>query len=115
MKIDDEEILSTSFDEPITTGKIQLSVGTATTDTSTLEGYISQARNVAIVLDSGKLPIKYDIDKNEYVLSDISKQDLVNVEIAIAVVAIIGLVILIIKYKLSGLLAGISYIGSAAL
>ena len=27
MKIDDQEIMSTSFDEPITTGKIQLSVG----------------------------------------------------------------------------------------
>lgn len=115
MKIDDEEILSTSFDEPITTGKIQLSVGSATTDTSTLQDYISQARNVATVLDSGNLPIKYDLDKNEYILSDISEQDLVNIEIAIAIVAIIGIIVLIVKYKSNGLLAGIAYVGLVAL
>lgn len=115
MKIDDEEILSTSFDEPITTGKIQLSVGSATTDTSTLQDYISQARNVSTVLDSGNLLIKYDLDKNEYILSDISEQDLVNIEIAIAIVAIIGIIVLIVKYKSNGLLAGIAYVGLVAL
>ena len=115
IKIDDEEILTTSFDEPITTGKIQLSVGTATTDTSTLQDNIAQARNVATVLDSGKLPIQYDLDKNEYILSDISEQDLVIIEIAIAAIVVIGIIVLIIKYKSNGLLAGFSYIGLVAL
>ena len=32
LKIDDSELMSTTFDEPITSGKIQLSVGKATTD-----------------------------------------------------------------------------------
>ena len=115
MKIDDEEIMSTSFDEAITTGKIQLSVGQASTDSSTVQGYVNQAQNVATVLDSGKLPVKYDVEKNQYVLSNISKQDLIYVAIAMAVVAIIGIIVLIAKYKIDGLLAGISYIGLSAL
>lgn len=115
MKIDDEEIMSTSFDEAITTGKMQLSVGTATTDSSTLEGYVAQAQNVATVLDSGKLPIKYDIEKNQYILSDITEQYLVNTAIAMAIVVAVGIIVLTVKYKLSGLLAGISYVGLAAL
>ena len=115
MKIDDEEIMSTSFDETITTGKIQLSVGQASTDSSTVQGYVNQAQNVATVLDSGKLPVKYDVEKNQYVLSNISKQDLIYVAIAMAVVAIIGIIVLIVKYKTNGLLAGISYIGLSAL
>ncbi len=115
MKIDDEEIMSTSFDEAITTGKIQLSVGQASTDSSTVQGYVKQAQNVATVLDSGKLPVKYDVEKNQYVLSNISKQDLIYVAIAMAVVAIIGIIVLIAKYKTNGLLAGISYIGLSAL
>lgn len=114
MKIDDTEMMTTSFDEPITNGKIQLSVGTATTDESTLEGYITQAQNVAVVLDSGKLPIKYDIEKNEYILSNISEKDLVYIEIAIAIIALIGIIILIVKHKVSGLLAGIAYTGLVA-
>ena len=64
MKIDDEEIMSTSFDETLKTGKIQLSIGKATTDSKTLQGYVSQASNIAVVLDSGKMPIKYDVDEN---------------------------------------------------
>ena len=115
MKIDDDEIMSTSFDEAITTGKIQLSVGQASTDSSTVQGYVKQAQNVATVLDSGKLPVKYDVEKNQYVLSNISKQDLIYVAIAMAVVAIIGIIVLIAKYKTNGLLAGISYIGLSAL
>ncbi len=115
MKIDDEEIMSTSFDEAITTGKIQLSVGQASTDSSTVQGYVKQAQNVATVLDTGKLPVKYDVEKNQYVLSNISKQDLIYVSIAMAVVAIIGIIVLIVKYKTNGLLAGISYIGLSAL
>lgn len=115
MKIDDEEIMSTSFDEAITTGKIQLSVGQASTDSSTVQGYVNQAQNVATVLDSGKLPVKYDVEKNQYVLSNISKQDLIYVAIAMAVVAIMGIIVLIAKYKTNGLLAGISYIGLSAL
>lgn len=115
MKIDDDEIMSTSFDEAITTGKIQLSVGQASTDSSTVQGYVKQAQNVATVLDSGKLPVKYDVEKNQYVLSNISKQDLIYVAIAMAVVAIMGIIVLIAKYKTNGLLAGISYIGLSAL
>ena len=115
MKIDDDEIMSTSFDEAITTGKMQLSVGQASTDSSTVQSYVKQAQNVATVLDSGKLPVKYDIEKNQYLLSNISKQNLVYVAIAMAVVAIIGIIVLIVKYKTNGLLAGISYIGLSAL
>ena len=115
MKIDDEEIMTTSFDEPLTTGVIQLSVGSATTDTTTLQDYITQAQNVATVLDSGKLPIKYDITKNQYVLSNIEQQDLLYIALAVSIVALIGIIILIIKYKTNGLLAGIAYIGLAAI
>ena len=115
MKIDDEELMSTSFDEVITTGKIQLSVGSATSDKSTLNGYVTQAQNVATVLDSGNLPVKYDLEKNQYILSDITEQDLRNVTIVIAVVSAIGIIVLIAKYKTNGLLAGISFIGLLAI
>lgn len=115
MKIDDEELMTTNFDEPITTGKIQLSVGTATTETATLQDYVEQAQNVATVLNSGNLPIKYDIEKNQYILSDITEQELGYIVITIAVIVAIGIIILVVKFKLNGLLAGFAYIGLSAL
>lgn len=114
MKIDDQEIMSTSFDEPITTGKIQLSVGSATTDKTTLQNYVDQAQSVATTLDTGKLPVKYDLEKNQYILPKLTTQDLIKVEIAIAIIAVVGIIILIVKHKLNGLLAGIAYAGLAA-
>ena len=115
LKIDDSELMSTTFDEPITSGKIQLSVGTATTDSTTLKGYVEQAQKVATVLDSGKLPVKYDMEKNQYILSNITEQDLTYVAVTIAIIAIIAIIVLIIKYKTNGLVAGIAYTGLAAL
>lgn len=114
MKIDDETIMTTSFDEPITTGKIQLSVGQPSTSTETIQQYAVQARNMATVLDSGNLNIKYNLEKNQYILSDISKEDIVKIEVAVAIIALIGMIILVVKYKTRGLLAGISYIGLSA-
>lgn len=115
MKVDDSEIMTTSFEEPITTGKMQLLVGKTTTDKKTLQDYISQAQNMATVLDSGNLPIKYEIEKNQYILSDINEEQIGYIAIAIAVLVVIGIIVLIIKYKAKGLLAGISYIGLTAL
>ena len=114
MKLDDQDILTTTFDEPIKNGVIQLSVGSSTTDSETLSGYISQAQNVAMVLDSGNLPVEYEIEKNQYILSDITNNCIIYVEIAIAVLTLISVLILIIKYKMNGLLAGLSLIGLLA-
>lgn len=115
MKVNGQEIMTTSFDDPITNGKIQLSVGTATTDSSSLQDYITQAQNVAVSLDNGNMPLQYNIVKNEYILSDITEQDLINVEVAIGIAILVGIVILIATYKTNGLVAGFAYVGLAAL
>ena len=111
MKIDDEEIMSTSFDETLKTGKLQLSIGKATTDSKTLESYVTQASNMAVVLDSGKMPIKYEVDENQYILSDITSQELdIVVYILAGIVAILS-IIFIIRYKSYGAIGAVSYIG----
>ena len=100
MLIDDEEIMSTSFEEPVKTGKLQLSLGNSTTDSETLQGYIDQASNMASVLDTGNMPVKYTIDENQYVLSDITNQELNIIGYVIAGLAVLALIVLIIKYCL---------------
>lgn len=115
MKIDDETIMTTSFDEPIKIGKLQLSIGKSTTDVDTLNGYIEQASSVAQVLDTGKLPIKYNIEENKYIMSDITNKELQYIEIGFAIVALIGIIVLMFRYKVNGILAAISYVGLASI
>ncbi len=115
LKIDDEEIMTTSFDEPIENGKLQLSMGSATTNIDNLQDNISQASSIASVLDSGKLPIQYDIVLNEYILSDITNTYIAYLAIAVGIVLLIGFVIFIIRYKANGLFSVISFIGLVSL
>lgn len=111
MQIDDEEIMSTSFEEPIRTGSLQLSVGTASTDNKTIQEYVNRASNMATVLDTGKTPIKYDVDNNEYVLSDITDNELKIIAYIGFAIIILALIVLAIRYKPSGILGAISFIG----
>lgn len=111
MKIDGEEIMTSGFDEPLTTGMLQLSVGGTATDEQTLKENVRNAQNFATVLGNGNLPLKYEVTGNKYVLSSIEKQDLINIGITFAIVIAISLIVLIIKYKLNGFVSGISFIG----
>ncbi len=111
MKIDDEEIMTTSFDEPLRTGKLQLSIGNSTTNTDTLNDYIQQANSMAIVLDTGNMPVKYDVDTNEYVKSDITQNQIQIVEYIIIGIVVFALIVLIIRYKIAGILGAFSFIG----
>ena len=70
---------------------------------------------MATVLDTGKMPVKYDIDENEYVLSDINEKQLdIAKYIAFGIIAA-GIIILILKYKTNGLLGAFSLIGLFAI
>lgn len=115
MQIDGEEILSQSFNNPITSGKIQVTLSRSTRDNETLQENIQQASAVAVILDNGKFPIKYELKENEYVNSDITIKMLVTFSIIIAVIILVALSILVVKYKMRGLIASILYIGLIAL
>ena len=113
--IDDDEMLSTSFEEPIRTGRMQLSIGRASKDNDTLKGYISQASNMATVLNNGKMPVKYTVHDNQYIQSDITNNELSIVVYVMLAVAVVALLFLIIKYRAIGALGTISYIGLASI
>lgn len=115
MKLDDQEIMTTSFDETIRTGTLQLSIGASATDSKTLQGYAEQAGTIASVLNSGNMPVKYDISQNEYILSNVTSQDLQYVKLAVVIAIAVAIIILVIRFKMNGLLAGISFIGFTAI
>ncbi len=115
MNIDDEEIMSTNFEEPVRTGKLQLSIGAASTDKDTLQGYIDQASGMATVLDTGNIPVKYDVDTNQYILSDISENEMELAIYIVMAIVVIAMMVLIVKHKAIGALGVISYIGFISL
>ena len=117
LQLDGEELLSSSFNNEISNGIMQLTIGNAGTDINSEEmqsNYMSVVSD-AEALNTGKLPIVYTVGQNRYVTSNISSK---VIEIAIYVtigIIVVGLVYLIIKYKKLGLLGTIAFIGYVAL
>lgn len=114
MALDDQTIMTSSFDEPITTGTLQLQLGTST-DSSTIQKYAKQASNVAVFLNSEAMPITYKMDINRFVYSDITANTLKVIVIVLVSIAVLMLVYMVIKYKKLGLLGAITNIGFLAI
>lgn len=119
--LDDESMTTISFPTVITNGKLQLSVGsqssdtTETTDSSTLNKNIVQAQSMATVLSNREMPLVYTSESNRYVQTSIDKESTKIVLIVAMSILGIMMLALIIKFKVKGLLAVISHIGFNAI
>lgn len=111
LSIDGSKIVTTYFSEPITDGILPLTMGQSATDETTIQNNAIQAGSVAMVLNNGKMPITYTVDQNEYIASSITKDMLKLVAYIALGIILVGSVIFIIRYKKTGILAAISYIG----
>lgn len=114
MQIDGSKMITSSFSEPMENGKLQLTMGQASKDTKKIEDYVKSGSTVAAVLDTGNLPIKYELDENEFIASDITTEILIKAIIIAVIIAGIALLIWIIKFKSKGILAIVEYIGFVA-
>ena len=113
--ISGNQIISTSFDDVIENGVIDLSMSQASTDEKAVSDSLQSASTIANILNNGELPLTYNVDENQYVKTDITTNSVKIVFIVVAVIIAIGFVYLIIKFKLKGVLALISYICFIAL
>ncbi len=113
--ISETAVTTTSFDEPVETGTIDLRMAQASSDQDALETSITSAQTIVTLLNTGVLPLKYNIEENQYVKTDIKTETVRNVIIAVSIVIAIMLVYMIKKYKTRGVLATLSYIGFVSL
>lgn len=111
--IDDHSILSSVFNEKITNGRLKLSIGNSTSDSS--KAAIS-AKITAAEINTETMPIVYTAEGSNYIEEYTSKN---NQKILLGLVIVIITIIVLsltFRYKkgLKGLLASILYIGCMA-
>ena len=113
--IDEETILTTYFEQEITNGIMQLTLSSSSSSTKEeLKELYLEANSVASVIDSGKLPVEYELDQNKFIFSDITNSEINIFVIITSVVVAVLIVFLVVKYKKNGILAGIAFIGYIA-
>lgn len=115
LAIDDNDMITTSFDTAIEDGIIDLSMGQETTDAESITDTLQSTSTIALLVNSGKMPLTYKISQNSYINTDISQDMVQKVIYVIAILVIIAVLFLIVKYRLRGLIAGLAYIGFIAL
>lgn len=112
VKVDNNSIISTYFSEPLTNGHLYISVGQATTNSEQLQSSALQASIYASIIESDTIPVIYTIEQNQYIVSEINKT---IIPIIVGIVLLIESIILIIAFKLKGIVVSILQIGYLAL
>ena len=114
LSIDNNNMITTSFDDPIEDGTLYLSMGQASTDSETISNSLKSTSTIGVVLNSGKMPITYKISEDRYINVNNNTNTIKYLIYAIIVLAIIALLFVVIKYKFKGIIAIISYAGFIA-
>lgn len=105
-------IAGTEYDiAKIEKNKLTVKIGSETTNNTTINNNISKAAELALLIDSGKYPLTYEIENNRYVYSDITKNQIMNFTLICLVILFVALCAICIKYKTKGILVAISFIG----
>lgn len=108
-------VTSTSFEEPVTDGKMSLRIGQVSTDPETIQQSVDSARAVSNILNNGELPLKYKVTENRYIESEIKTCTIRNILIVVAIVFVVLLIYMIIKHKKRGVLTALSFIAFTSL
>lgn len=117
IKVDDSTLLTTNFNEEVSNGLLQLSMGSASSSSTPeeLQESLITANNLAALLDNDKSPIVYEITQNKYVASEVTSDNIGLFVSLCIVVTVIGMIYLIVKYKEKGILASITLVGYIAI
>ena len=115
VNFDGSTLITTYFGEQMNDGVLQIPISQELTSTETIAKFIDSTNVIATMLNTGKLPISYTLENDNFIKSDITA-DTKNIAIcAFEIVTAVLAVYMIIKYGKKGILAAIIHIGYIAL
>ncbi|MBR3324949.1 MAG: hypothetical protein IKG14_02745 [Clostridia bacterium] len=115
INVDSTTMLTTDFSEVIDSGVLSLTLGNATSTDEVSKDELYSAYNLGAIIENSPLPVEYQVEGNSYISALLETNKLnfiIYIEIGIAL--LISLV-LIIKYRIQGLLTSILSVGFIAI
>lgn len=114
IKLDDQVITTTYFGEELPTGYIQIPLSQNITNADELNAATKSANAIATIINSGNMPNTYVLQSDNFLQSSIKSEVFDYIKIALVVIISILSLVLVIKFKLKGLLGAILNIGYLA-
>ena len=120
IKLDDLTLASSMyFSEEYNESILNIAMSDELTETEDINGYLESTTSVAEVINLGELPVKYEnVSSNSsplFIKSSIQESFVQIIFIIMYIVLVIAVVVLTIKFKSSGFIAGILNAGLIAL
>lgn len=109
---DGQEYRTTYFGDTIKDGTLNVAMGSGA-DSASIENYVLVANELKTILNSGILPIQYEINENT-ISARITTENIKNAVYMVLAVFAISLIYFVIKLKLKGILASVLQIGYVA-
>ena len=110
---DGQEYRTTYFGDTISDGTLNVAMGSGENNSS-IENYVLVANELKAILNSGVLPIQYEISENT-ISPRITTENIKIVAYIVLAIFAISLVYFVIKLKLRGILAAVLQIGYVAI
>lgn len=111
IELDGETLYTTYFNEEWTSKYIYIPVIDEISDQEQLNEAYESASKVANIINSGKLPIVYTLQSDNFIKSEITDTQINIFKYSIVAVLFLILIVLTIIYKTKGLMAGFANIG----
>ena len=115
VQIDGITVLQTAFSEEYNSDILQFPMGNATTDVEDLQKIYEDVTTFAKVVNSGKLPLVYELSSDNYIQSQITNDVVTICMIVFAALVVLISIVFVVKFKLNGLLGAILNVGYIAL
>lgn len=113
VQLDGQTLSSTYFGEKMSTGVLYVPV-TQAKDAQTLAKYVKEISNFATVINNGPLPLEYEFTEDT-VEANISQKSLIIGITVPSILLLIACVVLIVKFKIKGLVSTFLQVGYIAL
>lgn len=114
LTIEGSEIMTTYFGEVMKNGDLTISMGSGT-DNETVYNYARQAGILAMIINNGEMPLTYTISNSEFIASELSGNTIYIIIAILSFIVLAIIIYMIVKFKLDGLYAGLSFIFAIAL
>lgn len=115
VRFEGQTLIATYFGEELSSGILTIPVGNSTQDQEEFLEIGEEANRIAYILNEKELPLKYSLTSDNYIKSEITEQVKFIAEIVFALVIVIVSAILIVKFKLNGLILSIVSVGYLAI
>ena len=115
IQLDGETLLKTYFDATVDYEDFSIPLNRNLTTEKEINSASKSAGAIAIIIDNGIMPNKYELEKDYFLKSVITDNEINYIKIAFAVVIILLSVVLLVKFGVNGLIGAVLNVGYIAL